>query len=305
MDKSLITDALKDSQEGNSMVISLMAKKWLENTFENASGHLLYRGLERWQPVTRGTYVQPIIVGSGPSLIEDVETIRRLSWITNPFIISTFTSVSFLVHHGVYPDAIILADSSPSVLEKWNLFQKAVHEHEWTWICAQHVDPKVAEYATMKGRLFTWKSFLKPETDSRAGMYNTAINAMCPLLKTFLFQVGDSINAAIILLENLRNFKQLKFSSILLCGVDHSWNSSWARVPYFTDTEIVATTGWQNNPMQEEIEPGLFTNLIFRMYNEELQNIAATMKDRNIPLFTTSPRTLVGKSIPLFKEEDL
>lgn len=292
-------------QESNSRVVTAMAKEWLRNTFQNSSSQFLYRGIEKWKPAPTGQYVQPIIVGSGPSLIADIEKLRHLTWITKPFIISTYSSVSFLMHHGITPDAIILADSSASVMDRWNLFEDYIKETEWTWVCAQHVDPKIAEYASLSGKLYTWKSFLKPETDSRAGIYNTAVEAMCPYLKTFMYQVGDSGNAAILLLENLRNFGQLKFSSIILCGVDHSWNSEWYRVPYFTEKEIVPTTGWQTTPMQEELSSGLFTNIVLKMYNEELKNIAGIMEERGIKIYTTSKATLVGRSIPQYAEGDL
>lgn len=288
---------------GRNLTLEVRYQEWLRNTFANHENMVLYRDISRWKPIKTGYYVTPIIVGSGPSLVETIDFLKQLTYVLNPLIISTYAAVPFLMHHGIRPHGIILLDSHKSVLERWNIFPKEVRNGYFDFICASHCDPEFMQYVSSYHNLYSFKSFSAPSSDSKSQMYNNCVNIMTPFLKSFLIQVGDSVNAALLLVDYMQKAESIQFDKIILVGVDHSWNKDHLRVPLYTDNGLESQSSWimKELPFKEPF-PGIFTDDVLEFYDEEMKAIRDSFKkDDNVSMYVLSSNTLSGKSFPVYQ----
>ncbi len=288
---------------GRNLTLRVKYKEWLFNTFQNQENMTLHRDLSRWRPFSQAYYVTPIIVGSGPSLLETVHLLKRLTYVLNPLIISVYAAVPFLMHHGIQPHGIIVMDSHKAVLERWKEFPASVKKEYFTFLCAQHCNPEFMDYVSQNYYLCTFKSFAAPHTDPMAEMYNNAVNIMTPFLKTFITQLGDSPNAAILLIDNLKSRGVISFNEIILAGIDHSWTKEALRVPYYNDEGLVTSSSWIMKDLPaKEVSEGVFTDEVLQFYNEELLALRDVfLRDDKVKMYVLTDKSLTGKSIPVYK----
>jgi len=295
--------------QGRNLTLEIKYKEWLSNTFQNQEQMSLYKDVSRWNPFsssdykTSGYYVTPVVVGSGPSLVDTIGFLKRITFIINPLIISVYAAVPFLMHHGITPHGIILMDSHKDVLKRWMEFPKVVKETYFSFLCAQHCNPGVMDYLSRNYNLFTFKSFAAPHTDPKAAMYNTTVDIMTPFLKTFITQLGDSPNAAILLLDNMKSRGLINFNEIILAGVDHSWNKAHLRVPYYNDNGLVISSSWAMKDLPcKEVFPGVYTDEVLQFYDEELLALREVLlRDDKVEMFVLTKDTLAGNRLPVYK----
>ncbi|MCM3040931.1 DUF115 domain-containing protein [Paenibacillus motobuensis] len=92
--------------------------EWLLNILHNVPHIPMSTSLSKLEKVWGGQDVTAVIVGSGPSLKEDIHHLRKLH--DKCLIIAAGSSIQAMIHYGIYPHIIISLDGSEAY---YNVFQ--------------------------------------------------------------------------------------------------------------------------------------------------------------------------------------
>jgi hypothetical protein len=90
----------------NISTVSHFKSEWIENIIVNTDRNLRTPSYTALKGVCQG--IPAVIVGSGPSLGIEVETLRKVK--DHAFIIAAGTSIMGLLHHGIEPHLVISMD---------------------------------------------------------------------------------------------------------------------------------------------------------------------------------------------------
>lgn len=93
-----------------------LGNQWLENIFRNMEKNISTRSIRGMKGTMSG--LPAVIVGAGPSLEADIETLKNLT--PHALIIAAGSSIQSLLHYGIKPHLIVSMDGADSNL---NVFQ--------------------------------------------------------------------------------------------------------------------------------------------------------------------------------------
>lgn len=103
--------------QSNAATASAFNKKWLENTLRNLPINMQTPPATGLKDTIRD--VPAVIVGSGPSLKNDIDVLRELK--NHALIIAAGSSIQALLHHGIEPHLIVSMDAGEA---NYRVFQK-------------------------------------------------------------------------------------------------------------------------------------------------------------------------------------
>jgi hypothetical protein len=231
-----------------------------------------------------------IIAGAGSSL----KLIEKI-WDEKSFVVANQSSVAYLTKIGIPIDCVIITDPKVVAAEKLARSMKKYYDediirapYQPIYIAAYHCTNKLGEL------LFDDDEHLHPlyyipMYAQRAAVYNAVLKELVEPNKLFVYQIGNVVNASILVMNVLSIYNQIKEMPIVLSGLDLSYGKLNEKPMEHIEEDII------NDPPGGFMEKdGEITDVRFVKYEEQL---AIAVQGSKLPVYIYNPGSRLEKIV--------
>jgi hypothetical protein len=271
---------------------SRFTEEWIQNAYLNGKNFPTMKSFLDVSPMLDP--LTAVVCGSGPSLMKDIEIMKRWSEKTREHyvIFGNHSNGATLLYHGIVPDFIVVTDSSEETTLRFSRdilhWKKELKSHGTRVILTTTCHPELPIAArTANLPLFWFKSLMTERgNDPRAyeTIYNQIITVLAQKLELYILQAGSVTNAIAFIVHTMAwNGVLPKILRVGFSGVDCGYPDGITRcdiVEYDEVTQKVNVTikpTVQGQKLKVEIFAGLRTDAAQILYRGDLQYIVETI----------------------------